>query len=139
MSRLPSSINLQVQRGATWEDSITYTDDAEEGIDLTGYNVRMQVRSSAGRFGTTTATTLLLELSSAGGSPKLSVDTPAGQTVPCRVNIDVDITTLNAALNTTNARRAVYFYALEAYDGSSPAHVLPIAHGRVTVRGETTR
>ena len=63
MSRTPASFSLPVVRGTTWEDSFDYRDADGVAIDLTGYEARMQVRTLAGRFGTTTSTTLLLSLS----------------------------------------------------------------------------
>ena len=51
MSRTPAQASLTVVRGATWEDEITYRDEAGQAIDLTGYEARMQVRTLAGQYG----------------------------------------------------------------------------------------
>ena len=82
MSRTAASYSMIWTRGATVEDSFEYTDADGVAIDLTGYEARMQVRTVAGRYGSTTATTLLLELATTGVDPLLTIDTPPGGTVP---------------------------------------------------------
>jgi len=137
MSRTPSTQSLTVVSGSTWEDEFIYTDENGAGIDLTGYGARMQVRTRAGRFGTTTATTLVLELTTA--NTRLVIDTPAGQTVPCRVLIYV--TGIDTKLlNTANVKRVKLAYSIEVYNPAiSPEYVIPLAKGSVSVSGETTR
>lgn len=137
MSRTPANVSLSVVRGSTWEDEFTYVDASGAAVNLTGYAARMQVRTQAGQFGLTTATTLLLELTTINGM--LEIDIPPGQSVPCRVKVRVGINDV-ALLNSNNERRVRRTYALEVYDPAmSPQYVIPLAVGNVTVRGETTR
>lgn len=134
MSRTPASYAMTVQRGATWEDEFTYTDDDGLPIDLTGYEARMQVRTLATRYGTST-TGLMLELSTTGTDPLLVWDTAA--TGRLRIVARPD---QHAALNASNAKKAKYAYAIELHkpDGTGE-YVLPLVEGALTVRGETTR
>lgn len=134
MSRTPASYAMTVQRGATWEDEFTYTDDDGQAIDLTGYEARMQVRTLATRYGTS-STGLMLELSTTGASPLLVWDTAA--TGRLRIVARPD---QHAALNAGNARKAKYAYAIELYkpDGGGE-YVLPLVEGTLTVRGEVAR
>lgn len=134
MSRTPANSALTVQRGATWEDEFTYTDDDGLPIDLTGYEARMQVRTLATRYGTS-ATGLMLELSTTGADPLLVWDTAAAGRLRIVARPDQ-----HEALNAGNARKAKYAYAIELYkpDGTGE-YVLPLVEGVLTVRGEVAR
>lgn len=127
MSRTPASFSMPVVRGTTWEDSFEYTDSAGVAIDLTGYEARMQVRTIAGRYGTTTATTLLLGLSTTGLDPLLVWDTADIG----RVRVYA-LPAAHADLNPANAKKVKYAYWLEFYDGD---HVLPVVTGTLTAHG----
>lgn len=127
MSRTPASFSLPVVRGTTWEDSFDYRDADGVAIDLTGYEARMQVRTLAGRFGTTTSTTLLLSLSTTGVDPLLVWDTADIG----RVRVYA-LPAAHADLNPDNAKKVKYAYWLEFYDGD---HVLPVVNGTLTARG----
>ena len=127
MSRTPASFSLPVVRGTTWEDSFDYRDADGVAIDLTGYEARMQVRTLAGRFCTTTSTTLLLSLSTTGVDPLLVWDTADIG----RVRIYA-LPAAHAAINPDNAKKVKYAYWLEFYDGD---HVLPVVTGTLTARG----
>lgn len=134
MSRTPASYSIVVVRGSTWEDEFTYTDDQGTPIDLTGYEARMQVRTLATRYGTST-TGVMLELSTTGADPLLVWDTAA--TGRLRIVARPD---QHDALNAGNARKAKYAYAIELYkpDGTGE-YVLPLVEGVLTVRGEVAR
>ena len=121
-------------RGSTVEEVFTYTDDDGLPIDLTGYEARMQVRTLATRYGTSTAG-LMLELSTTGTDPLLVWDTAAAGRLRIVARPDQ-----HAALNASNAKKAKYAYAIEMYkpDGTGE-YVLPLVEGSLTVRGETTR
>jgi hypothetical protein len=139
MSRTPASHALPVVRGSTWEDEFTYTDEDDADIDLTGYEARMQVRTTAGAYGTSTTDTLLLELTTENGL--LVIDTPEGGTVPNRVRI-IAPPGDHADLNSSNAKKAKYAYSIELYVpavGDTPEYVIPLVAGKVTVHGEVTR
>lgn len=127
MSRTPAYFSLPVVRGTTWEDSFDYRDADGVAIDLTGYEARMQVRTLAGRFGTTTSTTLLLSLSTTGVDPLLVWDTADIG----RVRVYA-LPAAHAAINPDNAKKVKYAYWLEFYDGD---HVLPVVTGTLTAHG----
>lgn len=134
MSRTPASYGLQVVRGATWEDTFDYADDAGVPIDLTGYSARMQVRTMAGQYGTSTDDTLVLELTTANGM--LSIDDPTDGRVTLKVPAEDTL-----ALNPGNVRKARLAYSLELFmpAGASPEYVIPLVRGTISVQGETTR
>lgn len=134
MSRTPAIYSMTVQRGSTWEDEFTYTGDDGSPIDLTGYEARMQVRTLATQYGTSTAG-LMLELSTTGTDPLLVWDTAAAGRLRIVARPDQ-----HAALNAGNARKAKYAYAIELFkpDGTGE-YVLPLVTGSITVRGEVVR
>lgn len=136
MSRTPASASLIVVRGSTWEDEFTYVDDDGVAIDLTGYEARMQVRTLDGQFGTTTTTTLLMELATTGVDPLLVWDTAAlGKlriVAPPATHDD---------LNPLNLKKIRYAYAVEIFipAGVDPEYVIPLAQGPLWVHGEIAR
>lgn len=140
MSRIPVSYSMTVQRGATWEQDFFYTeDDGVTPIDLAGYEARMQVRQPAGRYGLTTATTLVLELNSTGPNPLLELFTPAGGTVRNGIRIRVSASGTEV-LNPSNAKKVKHVYGLELYRPlPSPDYVIPLFEGALTCRGEVVR
>ena len=134
MSRTPASFSLQVVRGATWEDDFQYQDDSGVPFDLTGYEARMQVRTEAGRYGLSTAETLVLELST----------TDMGLTIPepleGRVVLLVEATN-TVMLNPDNLKKTKLAYSLELYrpGGQGLEYVIPLVEGSISVKGEVTR
>lgn len=134
MSRTPASYSIVVVRGSTWEDEFTYTDDQGTPIDLTGYEARMQVRTMATQYGTST-TGVLLELLTNGPDPLLVWDTAAEGRLRILARPDQ-----HAVLNPGNARQAKYAYAIELFrpEGAGE-YVLPLVAGGITVLGEVTR
>lgn len=138
MSRTAASYSMTVTRGATWEDSFDYADADGNPVDLSNYEARMQVRTLAGEFGATTTTTLLLELTTQ--NDLLAIQTPPGGTVPSRIAITVPPED-HAALNPDNAKKVKYAYGIELYipQGANPEYVIPLADGKVTVKGERVR
>lgn len=133
MSRTAASYSMTWTRGATVDEEFTYTDEAGEPIDLTGYEARMQVRALAQQFGTTG--TPLLSLATNGVDPLMSWDTAADGRLRLRLRPDQ-----HAALNPTNTKKAVYAYSIEIYrtEGSGE-EVIPLVKGKLSVRGEITR
>lgn len=133
MSRTAASYSMTWTKGATVEEEFTYTDADGVAIALTGYEARMQVRTVAGQYGTTTTTTLVMELTTAD---YLSWDTAAtGRlvlTIPPADQTD---------LNPLNAKKVKYVYAIEVYlpAGVDPEYVIPLVGGTITVKGEITR
>ena len=141
MSRTPSNSPIDVVTGATWDDYFDYfEDDGVTPIDLTGYEARMQVRTEAGIYGTTTTTTLLLELLSTGATPRLFIEVPPEGTVKNRVRIRVDVDD-HRVLNPANVKRIRRPYGIELYipAGAEPEFVLPYAEGWCNVSGERVR
>lgn len=135
MSRTPANYSMTVVRGGTWEDEFTYTDPDGNAIDLTGYSARMQVRALAGQYGTSTADTLVLELTTANGL--LYWDTAEEGKLRIRVPADDTL-----ALNADNARKVKLAYSIELFqpaDGDTPEYVIPLVAGKVSVLGEVTR
>jgi hypothetical protein len=141
MSRTPSNSSLTVVTGATWDDYFDYfEDDGVTPIDLTGYEARMQVRTEKGAYGTTTTTTLLLELLSTGVAPKLFIEVPPGGTVKNRVRLRVAVDD-HRVLNPDNVKRILRPYGMELYipAGAEPEYVIPYVQGTVRVDGERVR
>ena len=133
MSRTPGTFSLPIVRGATWEDDFVYKDADGNPIDLTGYEARMQIRTLAGQYGTSTTATLLLSLTTTGADPLLTWDTAATGRVVAYVRPDQ-----HAALNPTNAKKAKYAYWLEFYKpdpSGTGEYVLPIVKGKITANG----
>ncbi|WP_454262134.1 hypothetical protein [Pseudoxanthomonas mexicana] len=134
MSRTPANYSLTVVRGATWEDEFTYVDPAGVAIDLTGYEARMQVRTKEGQFGTSTADTLVLELTTTNGL--LTIPEPENGQVLLRVEADDTL-----PLNPDNLKKRRLVYSLNLYDpdGMAPDYVIPLVQGGVTVLGSVIR
>lgn len=140
MSRTPGQYGLTVVRGSTWEDYFDYTDSNGLPIDLTTYEARMQVRTVDGQFGTTTTTTLVMELLTTGTAPLLAIVTPPSGTVPNRVTITASPID-HEAMNPQNVKRTSYVYGLELYvpAGTSPEYVIPLVNGKIRSMGEVAR
>jgi hypothetical protein len=139
MSRTPATHTLQVVRGATWEDLFTYKDPDGVAINLTGYSARMQVRTVAGRYGTTTAATLVMELTTANG--RLAI--PDQSVLADRGKISILVTAADTALlNAQNEKKVQLVYSLELYipaSGPAAEYVVPLVEGKIVVKGEVTR
>ncbi|WP_313033418.1 hypothetical protein [Stenotrophomonas acidaminiphila] len=134
MSRTPASFNLQVVRGATWEDDFEYQDEDGQPFDLAGYEARMQIRTQAGRYGLSEAETLVMELTTGNG--RLSIPDPAdGRVVLLVAAADTEM------LNPSNERRVKLAYSVELYRPvtADPEYVIPLVEGSLSVRGEVTR
>lgn len=132
MSRTAAAAALTVVRGQTWEDYFQYLDENEVAIDLTGYEARLQVRTVAGQYGSTTTTTLLLDLNTVDDPELLYFDTAAEGILRIKVPA-AD----HADLNPTNLKRKDYSYALEVYQpaGAEPRYSIPLAQGRIKALG----
>lgn len=136
MSREAASYSMTWTRGATAEEEFDYTDSSGVPVDLTGYSARMQIRTLAGQYGTSTTTTLLLELTTDNGM--LFWDT--ADVGKLRLKVGEDDTTV---LNPSNAKKLKLAYSIELFKPeTSPAtgnYVIPLIGGKITVLGETTR
>ena len=138
MAQAPASISLAWTRGATVEEEFVYRDE-DDGtpVDLTGFEARMQVRTLAGQYGTSTTDTLLLELNTTDDDPMLFFDSAADGRLRIKIRPDQ-----LSVLNPGNAKKVKYVYGMEVYrpdDSGEGEYVLPLFAGKISVRGETTR
>lgn len=132
---LYGTYNFAVQRGAAFSRTFRRnTKNPDTGVltpvDLTGYKARAQIRTLDGRYGTTTTTTLLVDLTDGSG---IAVSNAA--------NGEVTITLTEANLETmcpTN-ERTVLAYGIELYDDVTSLPTLPLLQGKITVLPETPR
>ncbi|MDR1076374.1 MAG: hypothetical protein LBL59_08800 [Xanthomonadaceae bacterium] len=127
------SCGLHVTRGATWNTRIEFLDCAGDPLDLSGYSLRMQVRTAAGRWGMTADETLAMELTTDNG--RLVLTDPAAGVISIAVPAAETV-----QLNPDNIRRCQLYYSIEAYfPRGGEEVVMPLMDGSITVRGETTR
>lgn len=134
MSRVPASVNMTWTRGSTVEFGFRFKDSDGTVIGGSPIEARLQVRPWADRFGTTTATTLLLELTTEGADPTLAWDTIAGE-VSLTAQLAPEV---HDMLNHTNLKKVKYAYSLELFTAGDAYVVSPVA-GSINVLGETTR
>lgn len=129
---LPGSYSFAIQRGATFTRRL-YRKYEETGLptDLTGYKARMQVRTLAGKTGTSTTATLLLELTDGEGIAV--TDAENGE-------VTVALTSAQTLALGADNDKAKLAYGIELYDDSeSPEVVIPLLQGSISVRPETVR
>ena len=132
MGRKASVYSLSLTRGSTWTESFVFSDD-ETGlpVDLTGFTARMHIRTLAGRYGLSTADTLVMELTTANG--RLVITPADGQ-------IDLVVSATDTALLSPLNKRVRYVYGLELVNAAvSPNVVIPFLTGRVSVSPEIIR
>jgi hypothetical protein len=138
MGRLAATVALTIQRGSTWEDDFTYTDEDGVGVDLTGYKARLQVRTLLGRYGTTTEDTLLLEKNSEDDATEVLFVENADE-VLCVLRLKIPVDDV-AALNPDNEKKVKVAFGIELFkDSESPEYVIPLCDGTLVVRGEVVR
>ena len=133
---LAGNYNFRVQRGADFSRVFVKNTSDDGGttltpVDLTGLKVRAQFRDPDGATGTTTDTTLLLELEDSDGIE--ITDAAAGE---------ITLTITNAQTETLcpDNIKTVVAYGIELYnDGGSPEVVTAFLQGKVTVLPETVR
>lgn len=110
--------DIIVEQGATWTRTITVTDDGTPR-DLSGYTIRMQVRSKH------SSETVLLEMTTGNG---ITITDAAG---------GVFVVQLTAEQTGALPRVNGYRYDLELEDGAGV--VTRLLEGRFTVSPEVTR
>ncbi|MCS7001217.1 MAG: hypothetical protein NZ518_00055 [Dehalococcoidia bacterium] len=126
---IPARYDPVVVRGDTWRERIEYRDDDGTPIDLTGYQARMDVRLPSGRWGTTTATTLVASYGTSTGH--MTITGPLGR-------IDLVVPPAQTELlSPSNARVRKLAYDLVIV--SPTAEQTTILRGTVRVIGRTTR
>lgn len=114
----PDPITITVPLRTTWEELWRITDPDGEEIDLTGYELRMQVRDRD-------TNALMLTIGSEGSSAYASIEGPTGQ-ISIAVQSDVV-----EALSPDNTKRRTRFDA-ELYIPGAPEYVIPLLKGSIT-------
>jgi hypothetical protein len=131
MTAVAANYNFRVQRGSDFSRSFQKKAGGVP-VDMTGLKVRAQFRTSDGRNGTTTASSLLVDLVDGDGVEITSA-----------VNGQVTLTLSNARttlLNPNNEDDIEVVYGIELYDDSvSPEVVTPFLQGTVSVQPEVVR
>ena len=136
---LKNKYNMSMWQGSTFGLTITIKNEANNTPkNITGQNVRMQIRST---YDATTAeetlTTETGEISiTDGANGTFHIQLSAARTA----NLDVDLSTLSTVkisdTQSVKIPKAVYVYDLELVNGSE---VNKILYGDVNVYGEVTR
>jgi hypothetical protein len=112
--------NTTIEKGATFNLSVTYKDSTGTPVDLTGWTVRMHVRETPADASPI--------LTSEGGSP----------TIVMTKNSSGVITVTIAASTTSAIDVPTAYYDIEAQETSTGV-VRRILKGRITVSPEVTR
>jgi len=120
---MAQTYNIHVDQGSTYTLTVTYTTAAGAGVDLTGYEARMQVRLS---------TEEVASLASFTSSPAAGLEIVAPAT-----NGEVKLTVTSVQTAAYAFKNAVY--DLEVFDASAPPNVIRLIQGRFVVNPEVTR
>lgn len=112
--------NTTIEKGATFNLSVTYKDSAGTAVDLTGWTVRMHVRETPADSSPI--------LTSEGGSP----------TIVLTKNSSGVITVTISAATTSALTATTAYYDIEA-EQTSTGIVRRILKGRVVISPEVTR
>lgn len=126
----PGKHSFSLQRGSSASRIFRAKQTDGTLVDLTGWSVRMQIRSSDGATGTSTTTTLILDLTNGNGIA-----------ITDAVNGEITLT-LTPANTTTLAPENVrtrLSYGVELYRSAPTADVLPLLQGTITVLPEVVR
>jgi len=111
--------NTVIEKGATFELTVTYKDAAGAAVDLTSWTVRMQVRETP-----SSASTIL---TSTGGSPTITITKNSSGVISATIS----------AANTAALTPATAYYDIEAENGSGL--VRRVLQGRIVISPEVTR
>ena len=139
MAREFGGYSPAVPLGVTWEESILLEDESGAAVDLTGYDVRAQLRAIVpGRAEGVATSNPILELTTVGfydSAPAwpvvegLAIPTPANGTITLKVDVD-DLWTLSPS----NAKaKLIWSIVLIDEDVDEPDYVLPVVQGKVIV------
>jgi hypothetical protein len=124
----PGKYSFSFQRGGT--DARLFRAKSANGqpYDLTGYNLRMQVRTLDGAIGTSTTDTLVLEVAQGAGidftanpGEIMLALTPAQTVTLCPDNVRTQLS-----------------YGIELFDMAT-GEVIPLLQGKLTVSPEVVR
>jgi hypothetical protein len=111
--------NTVIEKGATFELTVTYKDATGSAVDLSTWTVRMQVRETP-----SSGTTIL---TSEGGSPTIVLTKNSSGVISATVS----------AANTAALTPATAFYDIEAQNASGV--VRRVLQGRIIISPEVTR
>ena len=114
-----AKIYIELERGATFDETFVWKDSAKAPIDLTGYSARMQVRTELG------AEVFTDELTTANGRIVLNAPTGGIRLI------------ISAADSTSLYLEDSYVYDFELVEPSTK--VRRLFEGSITVLGEVTR
>lgn len=129
---LAGRYSFAIQRGADFARAFRKSiKDSGDPVDLTGLKVRAQIRQYDNEYGTTTTSSLLLDLPNG-----------AGVAITDAVNGEITLTLTAAqaiALCPANQKTKVS-YGIEIYDdGTDPETVQPFLQGHITILPEVVR
>jgi hypothetical protein len=113
-----ATYNIIAEQGATFSQTILYTDASETPIDLTNYTAEMHVRTTVASAST------IIELSTSDSSIILD-----------GVNGTIELAITATAMSDIPA--AKYYYDLELYGENDL--IVRLIEGRFTVKAEVTR
>ncbi len=129
MSISPGTADLSLYRGRTWKERISVLEPGTTTArNLTGYGVRMHVRSSIDQE------EILLSITTT--NTRASLEAPATLGI-----ILIEVSAEDTKLFPENGHKvATYVYDIEIYEiGSAPEYVEPLLTGIVTVNPGVTR
>lgn len=109
--------NFEIEAGATFTRTITYKDSEDTAIDLTGADVRMQIRDSYGE-----------------GDPLVSLSSPSSGITFTSNTGEFVITITATQTDNLNVRQGVYDIEIEYQSGT----VERVLEGRVKVSPQVT-
>lgn len=113
-----ATYNIIAEQGATFDQTILYTDASDTPIDLTSYTAEMHVRATVASAGT------IIELSTSDSSIILD-------------GVNGTIELLITATDMTAITAGKYYYDLELYGPDDL--IIRLIEGRFTVKAEVTR
>lgn len=111
--------NTVIEKGATFELTVTYKDASGTAVDLTTWTVRMQVRTTPASESTI--------LTSEGGSPTITLTKNSSGVISATIS----------ATNTAALTAATAYYDIEAQNASGV--VRRVLQGRIIISPEVTR
>ena len=115
------TFNFRIEQGTTYAQLVRVRDGDGNPIDLTGWNVRMDIRETRSKDAP-----LVLELTE--GNDRIQItDAPNGEII-------VQLT----SVETANLAASRWPYDVELFDDATPAQVIRLLQGTVSVSAEVT-
>ncbi len=129
-------VDFEVETGASITRILRVVDETTGVVSdvTTGYKARGQIRTRTGRAGTTTASTLVLDLTEGNG--RVMVEDYQGNRC-----VKLHLTAIDTALcNPNNVNRLTLFFAIELFDDANPTtNVEAFVKGRFVFTYGTAR